>query len=58
MRVLSVELQTVQRRYSPQFCVTFENEVTEEAQIETALWSLAEQLAEGRQVVFVADYAE
>jgi len=41
-RVQPVELEAVKRRDSPQFSVSFEHEVAEEAQIQTTLRGLAE----------------
>ena len=57
-RVQAVEFQAVQRCHRTQFGIAFEHEVAKEAQVKAALWRLAEQFAQGRQVVLVADHAE
>jgi hypothetical protein len=58
VRVNALELQAVQGRNRAQLGIAFEHEVAEEAQIQTALRRLAEQFAQGRKVVFMADHAE
>ncbi|MNZ72692.1 hypothetical protein D3C78_910790 [compost metagenome] len=58
MRVEAAQRQTVERRHRPQFGVALEHEVAEEAQVLAALRGLAEQFAQCRQVLLVADHAE
>ncbi len=58
LAVDAVELQAVERGHRRQLGIAFQHEVAEEARAEAPVGRLAEQLAEGRQVVFVADHAE
>ena len=48
-----IKLQTIERSNRAKFGVAFQHEIAEETQVLTTLGRLAEQLAEGRQIVLV-----
>ncbi|MNF72615.1 hypothetical protein D3C84_545970 [compost metagenome] len=56
--VLVAELEAVERSDGRELGIAFQHEVAEEAQVQPAVRRLAEQLAEGRQVLLVADHAK